>query len=56
VEAIAAKDAVRIAFIVTDEDRLFEAVVRELPDHLEPVRLYDAYLQNFEIETGRSAL
>nr|WP_254455787.1 DNA methyltransferase [Paeniglutamicibacter quisquiliarum] len=56
VEAIVAKDGIRAAFIVTDEDRLFEAVVRELPDHVEPVRMYEAYLHNFEIETGRSAL
>jgi adenine-specific DNA-methyltransferase len=56
IKAVAARDAIRIAFIVTDEDRLFEAVVRELPDHVEPVRMYEAYLQNFEIETGRSVL
>lgn len=56
IKAVAGKDGIRIVFIVTDEDRLFEAVVRELPDHVEPVRLYEAYLQNFEIETGRSAL
>ena len=56
IEAIAESDSVRIAFIVTDEDRLFEAIVRELPDHVEPVRMYEAYLQNFEIETMRSAL
>lgn len=56
VEAVAAKRDARIAYVVTDEDRLFESVVRELPDHVEPVRLYEAYLQNFEIETGRSAL
>lgn len=56
VEAIANNDGTRLAFIVTDEDRLFESVVRELPDHVEPVRLYEAYLYNFEIETGRSAL
>ena len=57
VEVIANNDGVRIAFIVTDEDRLFESVVRELPDHVEPVRLYEAYLHNFgQIETGRSAL
>ena len=43
-----------MAFIVTDEDRLFETVVRELPDTVEPVRLYEAYLRNFEIEAGRS--
>lgn len=56
IEAMAAKDSIRIAFIVTDEDRLFESVVRELPEHVEPVRLYEAYLHNFEIETSRSAL
>jgi adenine-specific DNA-methyltransferase len=43
------------AFIVTDEDRLFEAMVRQLPAHVEPVRLYEAYLRNFEIEAGRGA-
>lgn len=55
-KAIAAEGRIRMAFIVTDEDRLFEAVVRGLPDHIEPVRMYEAYLQNFEIETGRAAL
>ncbi|WP_104170007.1 site-specific DNA-methyltransferase [Cryobacterium sp. M23] len=55
-EAAAGKTKFRTAFIVTDEDRLFEAVVRELPDNVEPVRLYEAYLHNFEIETRRSTL
>jgi adenine-specific DNA-methyltransferase len=54
-KAIAANENVGMAFIVTDEDRLFEALVAELPDHVEPVRLYEAYLRNFEIEAGRSA-
>jgi adenine-specific DNA-methyltransferase len=45
-----------LAFIVTDEDRLFESVVRDLPDHVQPVRLYEAYLRNFEIESGRGTL
>lgn len=56
VKTVASKEAVKIAFVLSDEDRLFEAVVRELPDHVEPVRMYEAYLQNFEIETMRSAL
>jgi len=43
-----------LVFIVTDEDRLFETVVKELPVRVEPVRLYEAYLRNFEIEAGRS--
>ncbi len=49
-------DDLAIAYIVTDEDRLFESVSRELPDQVQPVRLYEAYLRNFEIESGRGVL
>lgn len=52
---VASKEGVRIVYIVTDEDRLFESVTRELPEHVEPLRLYEAYLRNFEIETGRNS-
>jgi adenine-specific DNA-methyltransferase len=55
-EAVAAKATVTIAYIVTDEERLFESVAQALPDHVEPVRLYEAYLRNFEIESGRGSL
>jgi adenine-specific DNA-methyltransferase len=55
-KAVAQNDEVTIAYIVTDEDRLFESVAQELPGHVEPVRLYEAYLRNFELETGRGAL
>ncbi|MDP5184389.1 site-specific DNA-methyltransferase [Blastococcus sp. BMG 814] len=55
VTALGEQADARIAFIVTDEDRLFESVVRDLPEHVEPVRLYEAYLRNFEIESGRGA-
>lgn len=53
-EALRAEDEAQIAFIVTDEDRLFETIAHELPDHVEPVRLYESYLRNFEIATGRA--
>lgn len=55
-KAIAASEEVATAYIVTDEDRLFESVSHELPDSVEPVRLYEAYLRNFEIESGRGSL
>jgi adenine-specific DNA-methyltransferase len=55
-KAVAQTPGITVAFIVTDEDRLFESVAQELPDHVEPVRLYEAYLRNFEIESGRGAL
>ena len=52
-KAVAEQDEFKIVFVVTDEDRLFESIVRELPEHVEPVRLYEAYLRNSEIESGR---
>lgn len=52
-KAIADQSRFELAFIVSDEDRLFESVVRDLPEHVEAVRLYEAYLRNFEIESGR---
>ena len=55
-KAIGTHDAVAIAYIVTDEERLFESVAQNLPDRVEPVRLYEAYLRNFEIESGRGSL
>jgi len=55
-KAIADNTAVAIAFIVTDEERLFESVAQALPEHVEPVRLYEAYLRNFEIDSGRGSL
>jgi adenine-specific DNA-methyltransferase len=54
--AVDGRPEITTVFIVTDEDRLFQALVRQLPEHVEPVRLYEAYLRNFEIETGRSSL
>lgn len=55
-KSIATNENVTLAFVVTDEDRLFESVAQELPDRVEPVRLYEAYLRNFEIESGRGTL
>ena len=53
-EAIVGSEGVNVAFIVTNDDRLFESLVRELPEYVEPVRLYESYLRNFELESGRS--
>jgi adenine-specific DNA-methyltransferase len=55
-KAVAAAEDVAVAYIVTDEDRLFESVAQELPYNVEPVRLYEAYLRNFEIESRRGSL
>ena len=51
--AVAAKGTIRIAYIVTDDDRRFQSVARHLPDAVEPVRLYESYLTNFRFSMGR---
>ena len=55
VQSMADRPDAALAFVVTDEDWLFESMCRELPAHVEPVRLYEAYLRNFELESGRGA-
>ncbi len=52
-KAVEAKGSTRIAYIVTDDDRRFQAVARRLPDSVEPVRLYETYLTNFRFSMGR---
>ena len=53
VEALGETESVHMAFIITDDDRGFQAVCAELPAHVEAVRLYESYLTNFVINTGR---
>jgi adenine-specific DNA-methyltransferase len=50
VKVISGVAAATHAFIFTDEDRLFESVTRSLPEHIEVVRMNDAYLRNSELE------
>lgn len=47
---VAAAACVRVVFVVTDDDRAFQSVCAALPDGVEPVRLYESYLRNFEIK------
>ena len=51
--AVAKTESVRMAFVVTDDDRGFQMVCGELPARVEAVRLYESYLTNFTINTGR---
>ncbi len=53
VRAVKAKKSLRIAFIVTDDERRFQAIARKLPEGVEPVRLYESYLTNFRFSMGR---
>ena len=51
-KALAKTREARVAFIVTDDDRRFQAVAQELPKGIEPVRLYESYLTNFKFSNG----
>ncbi len=52
IKALAKADGTRIAYIVTDDDRRFQAIAKRLPDGIEPVRLYESYLTNFSFING----
>ena len=52
-QAIGGKEAIRVAYIVTDDARRFQSVVQQLPGSVEPVRLYESYLTNFRFAMGR---
>ncbi|MBL0891866.1 MAG: DNA methylase, partial [Gemmatimonadaceae bacterium] len=54
-KAVRASKDLSIAFIVTDDDRRFQAIARRLPDHVEPVRMYESYLTNFAFANGVEA-
>lgn len=44
-----------IAYIVTDDERRFQALTRRFPDGVEAVRLYESYLTNFAFANGEDA-
>lgn len=46
---------VTYAFAVTDDERQFTSLCSALPDRIEPVRLYESYLRNFQIDAARSS-
>lgn len=51
--ALAAVDDLACVFVVTDSDSVYQAVATKLPAGVEKVRLYESYLQSFEINTGK---
>lgn len=55
IHAVSAANGLRIAYIVTDDDRRFQAIAQQLPKGIEPVRLYESYLLNFSFVNGENA-
>ena len=52
INALNKVSGLRVAYIVTDDDRRFQAIAKRLPDGVEPVRLYESYLTNFSFVNG----
>jgi adenine-specific DNA-methyltransferase len=52
VRAVGQSSGLRLAYIVTDDDRRFQAVAQQLPEAIEPIRLYESYLTNFSFANG----
>lgn len=52
IKAVNKSKGLRIAYIVTDDDRRFQAIAKRLPEGVEPVRLYESYLTNFSFANG----
>jgi adenine-specific DNA-methyltransferase len=53
--ALASAGTANTAFIVTNDNKRFEAVARLLPEGVEAVRLYESYLTNFRFASGDDA-
>jgi adenine-specific DNA-methyltransferase len=50
--AVEKLDGLRVAYIVTSDERRFQIVARRLPESVEPVRLYESYISNFRFANG----
>jgi adenine-specific DNA-methyltransferase len=51
-KAVRKAKGLRLAYIVTDDERRFQALARRLPDGVEAIRLYESYLSNFSFANG----
>jgi adenine-specific DNA-methyltransferase len=54
-KAVRKVERLRIAYIVTDDERRFQALARRLPEGVEAIRLYESYLTNFAFANGGDA-
>jgi len=52
IRAIQKAPSLRVAYIVTDDDRRFQAIAKRLSNTVETVRLYESYLTNFSFANG----
>ncbi len=51
-KAVNKANDLRVAYIVTDDERRFQALAQRLPAEVEAMRLYESYLTNFAFANG----
>jgi adenine-specific DNA-methyltransferase len=51
-KAVRKVNRLRIAYIVTDDERRFQSLTRRMPEGVEAIRLYESYLTNFAFTNG----
>ena len=54
-KAVRKASDLRIAYLVTDDERRFQTLARRLPEGVDAVRLYASYLSNFGFANGDEA-
>jgi adenine-specific DNA-methyltransferase len=47
-KALCSQKEVKLVYIVTNDDRRFQSIAKQLSRSIEPVRLYESYLKNFQ--------
>jgi adenine-specific DNA-methyltransferase len=52
VQAAAKAEQLRVAYIVTDDEKQYQIIADALPERVETVRLYEAYLRTFQVSGG----
>lgn len=51
-QEIKLRSNITIVYIVTEDEPVFQSIVKKLPKYIEPVRLYSSYLNNFSFTNG----
>jgi adenine-specific DNA-methyltransferase len=51
-KSVSKAKGLRVAYIVTDDERRFQALARRLSQGVEAIRLYESYLTNFSFANG----
>lgn len=45
---------IKSVFVVTDDEKRFQAVVKKIPSYVKTLRLYETYLRNFQFSNGEN--